>query len=138
MMKLLVRWMPAIGWMGVIFYLSHQPATELEKILPYFNRFFPAMQSFNWGHFIAYFILGLFLFWALLERFNHLRGKIVIILLCMLYGVTDEIHQLFVAGRHFDWLDIRNDAIGAALAMLFVSIPIINKWLKNLSNRCEK
>lgn len=137
-MKNVLRWGPVIVWMGIIFYLSHQPATSLEKMLPYFNRLFPSMQSFNWGHFLAYFILGLCMLLALGSKFNHWKGKIVVVIVCTLYGITDEVHQLYVEGRHFDVADIRNDAIGAALAMLFVSIPSINRLYIKLSNYCEK
>lgn len=136
-MKLLLRWGPVIGWMGVIFYLSHQPATSLEKMLPFFNRFFPWMESFNWGHFLAYFILALCMLLALGTRFNHWKGKVVVVIICTLYGMTDEVHQLFVEGRHFDLVDIRNDAIGAMLAMLFVSVPFVNRLFIKISYYCE-
>lgn len=137
-MNKLLRFGPVIAWMVIIFYLSHQPATNLEKMLPYFHRLFPAMQSFNWGHFLAYFILGLCMLLALGSKFNHWKGKGIVILLCTLYGITDEVHQLFVEGRHFDVGDIRNDAIGAILAMLFVSLPSVNRLFLKISYYCEK
>ena len=35
-----------------------------------------------------------------------------------LYGASDEFHQSFVPGRDADVLDVRADAIGAAIAMV--------------------
>lgn len=89
------------------------------------QRFIPFMEGLDWGHFLAYFILSLTYAWAFgnckLTWFH--KGSVV--LLCTLYGVTDEFHQSFVPGRTPDVLDIRNDAIGAALAMLCISVPVI-------------
>jgi len=38
--------------------------------------------------------------------------------IAVVYGASDEFHQLFVAGRDADVLDLRADAIGAAIAMV--------------------
>lgn len=136
--NIIVRWLPAVVTMAAIFYMSHQPATTLAKMLPYFNKVFPQMQSFNWGHFVAYFVLGIAIYWGLVGKTRPLTGKIMTVVICTLYGVTDEVHQLFVAGRHFDVVDIRNDAIGASLAMLIISIPPLSRLFIKLSNHCEK
>lgn len=123
-----IRWLPSILWMALIFYLSHQPGTTLNSMLPFFQRWAPWLESFNSGHFVAYFILSLAVYWGLGERAVSFRGKLITVLICTLYGLTDEFHQLFIEGRTADWLDVRNDAIGAAIAMLVVSIPAIERW----------
>jgi VanZ family protein len=123
-----MRWLPAFLWMTVIFYLSHQPASNLESMLPFFHKIFPAMKSFNGGHFVAYFILAMTFYWALGEKYANLKGKLNVIIICLLYGATDEYHQSFVEGRYPDYVDLRNDGIGAAIAMLFVSIPPIHRY----------
>lgn len=38
----------------------------------------------------------------------------------VLYGLTDEVHQLFVEGRSFDVSDIAADAIGAATVAFII------------------
>ena len=43
----------------------------------------------------------------------------VAILLATLYGVTDEFHQLFVAGRSADRYDVLADCLGASLGVAF-------------------
>lgn len=125
-----VRWVPAIAWMAVIFFLSSRTGGELNSIFPFFHMWFPKMQSFNWGHFIAYFILSLTYFWGI-GNYGW-RGKVVCILLCVLYGITDEFHQNFVAGRTPDILDLRNDTIGATLSMFFASLPPVQRAFRRL------
>jgi VanZ family protein len=56
---------------------------------------------------------------------HRIAVSLIVVLLCILYGMTDEYHQSFIAGRTPDLLDIRNDTIGALLAMIFVRIPFI-------------
>ena len=56
-------------------------------------------------HFFAFFFLAFFLLPALVKGKG--RGLIFIaILLAILYGISDEFHQLFVPGRHFSLFDI--------------------------------
>lgn len=129
-MHRLLRILPAIVWMAVIFYMSHQTDNDLGTLLPFFQQWFPWMTSFDWGHFIVYFVLAVTFYWALLPRSSTWAGKALVVLLCLLYGVTDEFHQMFVPGRSPDVLDLRNDAIGAALAMLALSIPFVDRLFK--------
>jgi VanZ family protein len=113
--------------MAVIFYLSHQPGGELAAYVPFFQRLFPAMRDFNWGHFVAYFILACTLYWALGPAYASWRGRLIVWVLCIVYGLTDEFHQMFIPDRTADWLDIRNDAVGAALALLLLAIPPVHR-----------
>jgi len=129
-MNRVVRYLPAVAWMALIFYMSHQTANELNTLLPLFQKWLPAMQSFDWGHFILYFVLAITYYWALLPQSASRPGKLAVVLLCLLYGVTDEFHQSFVPGRTPDVLDLRNDTIGAAIAMLVVSIPALDRLVR--------
>lgn len=132
-MKIWMRWIPAIIWMLIIFYLSHQPAQNLESVFPFFQNFFPFMKSFNGGHFVAYFILAISFYWGLGRRYTNFRGKLFVVFLCIVYGLTDEYHQSFIVGRHPDMADLRNDTIGAAIAMIILSFPPLHrlylKWV---------
>ncbi len=42
------------------------------------------------------------------------------LLYCVLYGLTDEIHQSFVPNRQCDIFDLLADATGASLGVLFI------------------
>lgn len=109
---LFARWIPSIIWMGVIFYLSSRTGSDLQGM-------FPFLDSFNFGHLIAYFILSLLFYWALQAHSVKARVDIRLIAvgLSVLYGLTDEWHQSFVPSRSPDPMDILNDFIGASAAM---------------------
>ena len=64
-MPLWVRLTPAILWMSVIFVLSHRTGEELKAFLPFIQKLFPWIIGFNAGHFAAYFILALTIYFAL-------------------------------------------------------------------------
>jgi VanZ family protein len=122
-----IRFIPAIVWMAVIFALSSRTGDELNTVLPLFQKLFPFMTDFNWGHFIAYFLLAAAFDYGFGARSGRIVMKLAIILLCGIYGVTDEIHQSYVGGRMMDMTDVRNDLIGAAVWTIVVSIPFVRK-----------
>ncbi|WP_409341128.1 VanZ family protein [Paenibacillus sp. MBLB4367] len=126
-MRKAIRWLPSVIWMAVIFLLSARTADDMDSFLPFFQWLFPAMRSFDWGHFVAYFILSITFLWAIGGARPGWLMKAAAVGLCLLYGLSDEYHQSFVPGRMPDMLDIRNDLIGAAIAMLFVSIPLVRR-----------
>ncbi|OXM85899.1 VanZ family protein [Paenibacillus rigui] len=129
-MKFIIHWLPVVVWMGVIYYLSAQTGSDMDGWLSIVHQWFPSMKDFDWGHFIAYFVLALTFAWALSSKRLTWRRKLIVILLCVLYGLTDEYHQSFVPGRTPDLMDLRNDAIGAALAMLLLTFPPLRRWLE--------
>ncbi len=90
----------AISQMSVIFYLSSLPGQELMP-LPY--------NTDKLIHAFIYAILGFFLTGALPER------RLLAIIIGMLYGITDEIHQSFVPMRSCSFYDWLADAIGIML-----------------------
>lgn len=113
---LFIRWVPSIVWMAVIFYLSSRTGSDLQGM-------FPFLDSFNFGHLIAYFILSLLFYWALQTKTGRrkLDVRLIAVGLSLLYGLTDEWHQSFVPSRTPDPMDILNDVIGASAAMLVVT-----------------
>lgn len=70
----------------------------------------------------AYFIMGL-LAWRNFKPW--LSSPIILALVstafCSIYGLSDEWHQSFVAGRESDVIDWVADSIGAGLAAVFQS-----------------
>jgi VanZ family protein len=97
--------------MGVIFYMSDQSGSELQSL-------FPFLDSLNWGHFVAYFVLAVLLYGAVYPISRKWDAKLWIIFFCLIYGITDEWHQSYVPHRTPDLLDLFNDTFGATVGML--------------------
>ncbi|XEC96938.1 VanZ family protein [Paenibacillus tarimensis] len=126
-----VRIIPALLWMALIYWLSSRTGEQLDTVMPWLQKLLPFMTSFDWGHFAAYFILALLFDYAIGRAGDHWGMKAIIVALCLLYGITDEYHQSFTEGRMPDLADLRNDTIGAALAVLAIRIPAIRRrWRK--------
>ncbi len=100
-----IRWLAVIGWMGVIFAFSSLTGSQV-----------PGRWG-SLGHFGEYAILGGLLLIALDSPERILPA----IALASAYGVTDELHQLFVAGRHCDPVDWLVDTLGAAVGVFVVT-----------------
>lgn len=104
-MRRLRAWLPAAAWAGVIFYLSSRSRVPG-----------PDVAGFDKvAHFCAYALL----MWLLAHATEHSRLPLALaVVLGLLYGVSDEIHQMFVPGRSPDVLDWFADAAGIAAATL--------------------
>jgi len=121
--KELIFWIPSIVWMIVIFILSSMTGSDLQSAFPFFS-------DFNWGHFVAYFILAITYYIALYRKVKHPKVLYIIIVLSILYGVTDEFHQYFTPTRVPDIQDLIADAIGASVAAI-----LLNLWYKKRSHK---
>jgi VanZ family protein len=97
------RWLPVLGWMGIIFYLSHQPSDEI----PQFGVIDLLVKK--GAHFGAYFIL------AWLARFALGRWDWAL-LLTAVYAISDEYHQTFIPGRDGNVIDVVIDCLGGLSA----------------------
>jgi VanZ family protein len=125
-------WAAVITWMAFIFLLSHQPAEEsrelsqqvtevvvdkFEKITPVKYVYFRELHHFlrKSAHFFAYFVLGILVINAIRRCGNRENNNLGIALcICILYAISDEIHQLFVSGRSSEFRDIIIDSLGAS------------------------
>jgi hypothetical protein len=109
-----LRWAAVFAWMGLIFLLSSR--SDLPNLTPGL----PGLEEIG-GHLTEYGVLAALLWWAL--HGTGLRypatGALV---LAVLYGMTDEIHQSFVPGRNMSVDDLMVDLIGASAALLIVTL----------------
>ena len=89
------------------------------------------LRGFPWKPIAYHFYAFLFLAAFLLISLN--RGKIenkkfifIAIIIALVYGVSDEIHQLFVPGRACSFSDFLTDSAGVLLATLIYSLKFLN------------
>ncbi len=96
---------PALAWAALLFALSSIPGDEL----PYVQ----APLGFDKVlHIAAYAVFGML---AMRGWFEAGVAPWIIFAFCVGYGVTDELHQIFVPGRFPDVYDWIADVIGAGL-----------------------
>lgn len=84
------------------------------------------------AHFIAYFILGFLTIILTTDLYSYNKKTFLFTLLFnFLYASTDEIHQLFINGRHGSFLDVLLDTTGAltAISLIFL-LNYINRRIK--------
>ena len=102
-MRNIEKWLPAMLTMMVIFLISATPGKTI-------NAAGLGKESIHLdGHFLLFFVLCL-------TYFKATKNISVSVLLSALYGVTDELHQLFVPMRQCSPVDMSVDALGALLA----------------------
>jgi VanZ family protein len=97
-------WLPVLVWAAVIFTFSSIP--DLGTGLGLWDLVLRKL-----AHIAEYAILG-----ALLARATGRSG--LALALGSLYAVTDEVHQLFVTGRHGSPIDVVIDTVGVAVGIL--------------------
>ncbi len=109
----ILRWIPAIGMMVVIFGFS----SITSKDMPSFGLWDLFVKK--GGHMIGYGLLVTAYWYGL--RFDKRRWWLAL-LLALLYAISDEFHQSFVPGRHPSWVDaLLIDGSGAAIILLAVA-----------------
>src|SRR5690349_5086025 len=107
-MKNVKSWIPAILWMGVIFFFS----TDLFSAQNTTSNF--AIRKLC--HVLAYFILGVFYSQG---QFNEKKlNRISIVMLTFLYACSDEWHQSFSSVRTASLKDVGFDTLGGILSLI--------------------
>jgi VanZ family protein len=102
-MRRILPWLPAAAWAATIYWLSSRPTVPAPEI--------PNVDKL--AHFGAYAVLGALLAFAAARAGVPVA---VAVLIGVLYGVSDEIHQMYVPGRSPDVLDWAADAAGVITA----------------------
>lgn len=87
------------------------------------------------AHTVEFFFVGLFASLAAAclgeclpcARFRH----VLALLFCAVCSVGDQVHKIFVPGRHFDVIDLGFDAAGYVTAMLLVLL--VAAWVHHVT-----
>lgn len=116
------RFLPAVFWMGVIFYFSSIP--DLSSGLPSLYD----MILRKGAHSVEYFVLAYLWWFAVKEMTLPVRKKLFFVfVVTFVYSLFDEYHQLFVAGRHGSFVDVVVDNIGALAAVVWLKKTRVTK-----------
>lgn len=105
-----------VGYMGVLYYLSSIPASEMGRL--------GVKLPDKLLHAGAYAVLALLLYLALRRGWGVMPAPagVAAWIVSVIYGVSDEYHQSFVPGRDPSMGDLVADAVGAAVALAGVAL----------------
>ncbi len=140
-------WVAVVLWMALIFAFSMETATEssatsggfIRTLLETFDGGFTDLpyaeqhlkiESFSYfvrkaAHFSVFGMLGVLVASAVSTYGLGLRRTAGIsLVVCALYAVSDEVHQVFVPGRACMVRDMLIDTCGACCGIVFVSLLI--------------
>ncbi len=143
-----VSWMLVAACAGFIFFMSSNTDTGLGNDLGIMSTVFQYLKAIqtqvlgpnvdivsSLGHFGEYLALGVLLANALHWHMPLGRACFIAVACASMYGVSDELHQLFVPGRMCDPVDWLVDTVGASLGSGLVYMVV--KKRKTIS-RSEK
>ena len=106
--RIIIRfWLPVCVWMGFIFYFSSLPGEDIPLLFPGQDILF---------HLITYIILSCLFVRALKNTYAGLTTAKIIyftVLFGVIYGITDEFHQMFVPNRYASGFDLFIDAVAS-------------------------
>jgi VanZ family protein len=106
----LTVWIAPAAWAALIFYLSSLPGSTVP------SPFFAADKIF---HLVIYAVLGYLVARALVCHGWKRRALVMLaLLLCLLYGASDEMHQSFVPDRTPSFMDLAADAVGSFIGIV--------------------
>lgn len=142
-----ISWTAVIVWMILIFNLSSQVAKEsnslskgiteivIETIEKATQKTDFDVSKFNSllrknAHFFVYLVLGILVMNAIRRSGLYgVRGFILVLGICILYAISDEVHQLFVPGRGPQVEDVLIDSVGTIVGVGMYSI--VDKVIHN-------
>lgn len=87
------------------------------------------------AHTVEFFFVGLFASLAVAcldKRVSPTRlWRVSVLAFCVVCSVGDQVHKIFVPGRHFDMIDLGFDAAGYVTAMLLVLL--VSAWVHHVT-----
>ena len=138
-----ISWMAVLVWMTVIFYLSHQPvtlsnglSTGVTEVIVGKVEVVATDYEFNMAsanhiirknaHFFIHFVLGLLVCNAL-RKSGVVRslGLVLALLICVVYAISDEVHQYFIEGRGPQVKDVLIDSSGALAGIVLYCVTTL-------------
>ena len=113
--KLINAFAPPILWAGLIFIFSSQ------SVLPGFEESAFDFIFKKTAHIFVYFVLYLLTKRGTDMTLNKRSNKLNLylpIFICLIYAISDELHQSLVPGRYATLRDVGYDMFGVSIAFL--------------------
>ncbi|MFZ5376458.1 MAG: VanZ family protein [Patescibacteria group bacterium] len=110
--------LPPLIWAVFIFVLSSQ------EVLPGFETSLSDFIFKKSAHMFVYDVLYFLTYRSLHLLFTQKRRAVpnklwlTVLILCLIYAISDELHQSFVSGRHASFRDVGYDMLGGSIALL--------------------
>lgn len=136
--KIAIAWILVVMWMAVIFAFSHQSgeasssvSRELATVLLRLtgttgdSALLSAVEVVlrKIAHGFIFFVLGLLVSYAFeTVRIKEFANAGLTLAVCMLYAVSDELHQEFVPGRVGTLTDFLIDTLGIVIAIVLYQV----------------
>ncbi len=120
----------------MIFIMSHQPAEDssalsldiLDHILGIFRGWMPRVDIDTMNHylrkathFFIYMVLGFWVYIALLKSGRSRIGRKTVVI-CAVYAISDELHQLLIPGRSGQVSDVLLDISGVMIGLAAITV----------------
>ena len=111
-MVAVLKMMPMLLIMGIIFFLSEQSGYSLSL---HISLLYGADKI---AHLLMYLVLAATVIYAFSDGFKKNFPSITVgltLFVCLFYGISDEFHQSFTPGRSVSMFDVVADFTGALL-----------------------
>jgi VanZ family protein len=147
--KTILRWAEVFAWMGLIYILSGDYFSYSRTLiaLEFWAEFFripvthETLLHVNYlvrktAHFVEFFVLGMLLTRALCGGAVKFRPQsaALVILLGVIYAMTDEYHQVFIDSRLASSRDVLLDVSGLASSQVWLALRL---WREKLRSPAE-
>ncbi|MDW7670548.1 MAG: VanZ family protein [Bacillota bacterium] len=149
------RWIVVVIWLGLIFYLSSQPATESLELSRNLEKLIVALKEMvvpdltieihrfqnilrKAAHFFVFMVLAFLVMYALdYSNIQTLKRKMAITFgASVIFAILDETYQYFVPGRGAQVSDVFLDSVGA---MVGIGLWLLfEKWRQRRSAHRDK
>lgn len=145
MKRVIISIILVLLWMGFIYYMSSMNSDDsnnvsigvIDSIVDTSTKDDNDVDIMNtiirkMAHASIYLVLGILVLNVFISINKNITYKHVIftIIICLIYAISDEIHQLYVIGRTGRILDVFIDSIGSIIGSIIL-FKIKNKSLKN-------
>ena len=136
-------WLPALAWMALIYFASNDPkslyhSARVIQPLVQPNTQVTTLRSIvifarKCAHSAEFAVLAILLWCALRTMSAQRNGWSWRLAVCamlgvIVYGITDEIHQMYVPTRQAGFMDVVYDAIGGAVGLS--ALWAFGRWRK--------